>query len=149
MSLATAVAAFADTTGQSSYPGGGQFQNMLQNEFIQALASASNQTAAQIQLDMTNNNQTVAQIAQQLAQAGTITQQSLATAILQEQANNLAQALISGQMSGGQGSYGQSGNSQYSGQRQNGGQGAGQGNDMLDRPWPAPAGRRPPRSSRM
>ena len=73
MSLATAVAAFADSSGQGGFPGGGQFQNRMQNEFIQALATASNQTAAQIQQDMTNG-QTVAQIAQQLAQAGTITE---------------------------------------------------------------------------
>jgi hypothetical protein len=87
------------------------------------------------------NGQTVAQIAQQLASAGTITETSLATAIQQvlasedqTRATNMAQALISGQMAGGQGNSGQSGqsgNDQNSGRWQNGGQGTGQGSDML------------------
>jgi SOS response regulatory protein OraA/RecX len=135
LSLATAVAAFADTSGQSSSSGSG-FQNRMQDEYIQALATASNQTADQINQDVTNG-QTVAQIAQQLAQAGTITQQSLTDAIQQElasedqtRATNMAQALISGQMPGGQGNSGQSGNTQ-SGRWQNGGQGAGQGDNMI------------------
>jgi SOS response regulatory protein OraA/RecX len=138
LSLATAVAAFADTSGQGSSPGSG-FRNRMQNEYIQALASASGETTAQIQTDVTNG-QTVAQIAQQLASAGTITETSLATAIQQvlasedqTRAANMAQALISGQMAGGQGNSGQSGqpgNAQYSG-RQNGGQGTGQGSNML------------------
>ena len=108
LSLATAVAAFADTSGQGSSPGSG-FRNRMQNEYIQALASASGETTAQIQTDVTNG-QTVAQIAQQLASAGTITQASLAAAIQtamssndQTRAATDAQALISGQMPGRQG----------------------------------------------
>ena len=136
MALATAVAAFADTSDQGGSPGGGQGQNRMQNEYIQALTSASGQTA-EIQQDVANG-QTVAQIAQQLAQAGTITQSSLAAAIQQElasedqqRATNMAQALISGQMPGGQGNSGQSGNAQNSGRWQNGGQGTGQGDNMI------------------
>jgi mannitol/fructose-specific phosphotransferase system IIA component (Ntr-type) len=130
LALAMAAAAFADPSGQSSFPGGGQFQNMMQNEFIQALASASNQTTTQIQQDMTANNETLPQVAQQLAQAGTITQASLAAAIQQvlaatdqTRANNQAQALISGQTPSWQGNPGQSGSAPPSGQN---GQGSGQ-----------------------
>jgi len=137
MSLATAAAAIADSSSQGGFSGSGQFQDRMQDEFIQALAAASGETVAQIQAEVTNG-QTVAQIAQQLAQAGTITETSLATAIQQvlaaedqTMATNLAQALISGQVAGGQGNSGQTGNSQ-SGQWQNGGQGTGQGSDMLE-----------------
>jgi SOS response regulatory protein OraA/RecX len=127
MSLTTAVAAFADTTGQSSNPGGGQFQNMMQNELIQALATASGETTAQIQQDLTN--QTLPQLAQQLAQAGTITKDSLTTAILQTSANDQAQTLISGQTTGWQGNSGQSGSAPSSGQSwQGNGQNGGSGN---------------------
>jgi SOS response regulatory protein OraA/RecX len=90
---------------------------------IQALATASGQTTAQIQQDITNG-QTLPQLAEQLAQAGTITQATLAAAIQQAMASNdqqrasdMATSLISGQTSG------QSGNTQGSGRWQNGGQG--------------------------
>ncbi len=73
---------------------------------VQALATASGQTTAQIQQDVTNG-QTLPQLAEQLAQAGTITQATLAAAIQQAMASNdqqrastMATSLISGQMPG-------------------------------------------------
>jgi SOS response regulatory protein OraA/RecX len=127
LTMATTAAAFADTTGQGGYSGGGQ----MQNELIQALATASGQTAAQIQQDVTNG-QTLPQLAEQLAQAGTITQSTLAAAIQQamasneqQRANDMATNLISGQTSG------QPGATQGSGQWQNSGQGNGQNGDNM------------------
>jgi hypothetical protein len=76
---------------------------------IQALATASGQTTAQIQQDLTSGQTTLTlpQLAEQLAQAGTITQSTLAAAIQQAMASNdqqrasaMATSLISGQMPG-------------------------------------------------
>jgi hypothetical protein len=104
LTMATAVAAFADTTGQGNYPAGGQFQQNIQNELIQALATASGQTTAEIQQDL-SNGQTLAQVAHRLAQQGTVTQSTLAAAIQQaiasndqQRASDMAASLISGQM---------------------------------------------------
>lgn len=101
LAMMTAVGAFAATNGQGSYQGGGQ-----QGTLIQALATASGQTAAQIQQAITNG-QTLVQVAQQLAQQGTITQSSLTAAIQQameandqQRASEMAQNLINGQSSG-------------------------------------------------
>jgi cell division septum initiation protein DivIVA len=128
--LSTAVAAFADNSGQGSSPASG-FQDRGQNMYVQDLATASGQTTDQIQSDMTSGSLTVAQLAEQLAQAGTITESSLYNAILQATESNdqtrattEAQDLISGQTPGRQGNSGQqnqSGSAQPSGQNwQNG-----------------------------
>jgi len=82
LTMAMAVAASADPAGQVNYPGGGQFQP---NQLVQALATASGETTAQIKQDMAKG-QNIEQVARHLAQEGAITQSSLATAIEQAMA---------------------------------------------------------------
>jgi hypothetical protein len=102
------------TSGQSgSTQGSGQWQNSGQGSgrggddmLVQALATASGQTTTQIQSDVTSQG-SLAAVAEQLAQAGTITQDTLTTAIQQAMASNdqtrasdMATSLISGTMPG-------------------------------------------------